>query len=275
LTCNFTGMSGGAQGSWNDAREVTSQDLTPLLRGPQYALPQAEKEARLLPIVRALCVDMARRCPPYGRFLKRLGGDPDAWQTLADVPPLPVSVFKRFRLSAVPPEKVVRELHSSGTSGQEPARIVIDKTTAFRQARALASILREHVGASRRPLLVLDAAESVAEGEQLSARGAAIRGVANFATETVFGLLQLPDGELVPEWPRIERFFDDHGDGPLLLFGFTFIVWTRFVEEAERRGARFKVGRSSRPGPCRRPSSRHAPRRCSAARPAPSWTSTA
>jgi len=215
-----------------------------LIRGPQYALDQPEKEARLLPIVRELCVDMGRRCPPYGRFLERLGGDPDGWQSLADVPPLPVSVFKRFQLSAVPPERILRELHSSGTTGQEPARIVIDKTTAFRQARALVSILKEHVGAARRPLLVLDAAESVAEGEQLSARGAAIRGVGNFATETVFALLQLPDGELVPEWPRIERFFNEHGDEPLLLFGFTFIVWTRFVEEAERRGARFSAAQA-------------------------------
>jgi hypothetical protein len=217
------------------------QQVDDLVRGPQYALGQAEKEARLLPLVRALCRDVGRRCPLYGRFLERLGRDANGWQTLADVPPLPVGVFKRFRLSAVPPQDVVRELLSSATTGQEPSRIVIDKTTAFRQGRALVSILKEHVGAARRPLLVLDAAESVAEGEQLSARGAAIRGVGNFATETVFGLDQRPDGELVPDWARIGRFFEEHGGGPLLLFGFTYVVWTRFVEEAERRGARFRA----------------------------------
>ena len=79
-------------------------------------------------------------------------------------------MFKRFLLAAVPPEKVVRQLLSSSTTGQEPSRIVIDKTTAFHQARALASILKEHLGGQRRPFLVLDARESAGEGDTLSAR---------------------------------------------------------------------------------------------------------
>ena len=153
------------------------QQIDDLIRGPQYALPQAEKESRLLPILRELCGDVAARCPPYSRFLDRLGTRPETWQTLADVPPLPAAMFKRFLLSAVPPEQVVRQLHSSATTGQQPSRIVIDKTTAFRQSRALVSILKDHIGPRRRPLLVLDAAESAAPGDVLTARGAAIRGV--------------------------------------------------------------------------------------------------
>ena len=101
-------------------------------------------------------------------------------------------------------------MHSSSTTGQQPSRIVVDKTTAFRQSRALVSILKEHIGNQRRPFLVLDAADSVAAGDSLTARGAAIRGVGNFASETVFAMTAAPSGDLAAHWDRIAGFFAKH-----------------------------------------------------------------
>jgi phenylacetate-coenzyme A ligase PaaK-like adenylate-forming protein len=215
-----------------------------LIRGPQYAMTQAEKDAALTPLLRGLCRDVAGRCTAYRRFLDKFGPDAEAWRSPADVPPLPVSMFKHFLLSAVEPEKVVRELHSSSTTGQQPSRITIDKSTAFRQARALASILMEHVGKRRRPFLVLDAAGSLSDGDSLTARGAAIRGVGNFASETVFAFDQTGDGNLAADWQRIDGFFTRHGAEPVLLFGFTFIVWSRFVLEMERRGRAYDASQA-------------------------------
>jgi hypothetical protein len=117
----------------------------------------------------------------------------------------------------------------------------VDKTTAFRQARALVSILKESIGTERRPYLVLDARESVGSGGSLTARGAAIRGIGNFAAETVFGMRQSESGDAVPDLDRIRTFFDRHRGRPVLLFGFTFMVWTRFVLEAESRGVAFET----------------------------------
>jgi len=216
-----------------------NQKIEALIHGPQYAMTPAEKDAVLTPILRLLCRDMADRCPPYRRFLERFGGNVEAWRTTADVPPLPASMFKNFQLSAIPPEKIVRELLSSSTSGQVPSRIVIDKTTAFRQSKALVAVLKEHLGNQRRPYLVLDAPDSVAAGGSLTARGAAIRGVGNFASETVFAMTPTPSGDFSPQWDRIAEFFANHQGQPVLLFGFTFIVWTRFVLEAQRRGIAF------------------------------------
>lgn len=215
--------------------------VSALIRGPQYELKQAEKDARLTPILAELCASMATSCAPYGRFLQRAGTPPETWRRVADVPALPVSMFKRFALVAVPPDKVVRELHSSSTTGQQPSRVFIDKTTSFRQTRALASVLKDHIGGQRRPFLVLDAPDAVAEGDQLSARGAAIRGVGSFATQTVFAMHKTASGDLVPDFDRIEAFFAEHGRGPVLVFGFTFVVWTRFALEVERRGLRVRA----------------------------------
>ena len=149
---------------------MLDQQVEALIRGPQYAMPQGEKDALLAPILMGLCRSVADRCPSYRRFLDRMGGNAGGWHTLADIPPLPAAMFKHFLLSAVPPEQIVRELHSSATSGQKPSRIVVDKTTAFRQSRALVSILKEHIGNKRRAFLVLDAADAVAEGSSLTAR---------------------------------------------------------------------------------------------------------
>jgi hypothetical protein len=216
-----------------------------LIRGPQYAMSRAEKQDVLLPILRASCIEMGRRCAEYGRFLARLGGRPENWLALADLPALPVSAFKRFLLSAVAPERVVRELHSSATTGGTPSRIVIDKATAFRQGRALVSILKEHLGSRRRPYLVLDAAESAVSADHLGARGAAIRGVGHFASETTYAMDAAPGGKLVPAWDRIDAFFTRHADAAVLLFGFTAIVWTRLVLEAEAAGRRFRAPRAT------------------------------
>src|SRR3972149_3288337 len=220
------------------------QQVDALIRGPQYAMRQAVKDTLLTSILRELCQEIGRNCPPYARFLQRLGRSPADWRGLADLPPLPVSMFKQFILAAVPPEKVVRQLLSSSTSGQQPSRIVIHKTTACRQTRALPSILKEHIGGHRRPYLVLDVEESAAAGDTLTARGAAIRGVGNFASETVYGMKKLPDGDLTTDWPRVEDFFHRHAYEPVLLFGFTFILWTRFVEEAEHRGIKFQASQA-------------------------------
>ena len=50
---------------------------------------------------------------------------------------------------------------------------------------------------------------------------------------------QARGGDLEANWDAMKRFFDAHQGEPVLLFGFTFVVWTRFVLEAERRGVAF------------------------------------
>ena len=225
------------QSSWLD------QQVDRLCTARQYTMAQREKEADLLPIFRQQCREMAEVCAEYGRFVRRLGRPIEEWQGLADIPPLPVTMFKHFELRAVPPESIVRELRSSATTGQSPSRIFVDKPTAFRQARALATVLAEHIGRQRRPFLVLDSPEAVAAGGELTARGAAIRGIANFASQTTFAMRGERDGDLVPDFHAVTDFFAANRDRPILIFGFTFIIWTRFVMEAERHGMRFDVPR--------------------------------
>jgi hypothetical protein len=216
-----------------------SSSVDGLIKGRQYDLLQAQKQEVLLPLLQDLCSQMSANCEAYGRFLRRLGPPASDWRSLADIPALPVTMFKQFELRGIPPQQVVRELRSSSTTGSSPSRIFIDKTTAFRQARALISLLKEDIGSARRPYLVLDAPESAQAGDQLTARGAAIRGIGNFASSTTFAFRLLPGGDLEPDIDALQRFFAEHADEQPLLFGFTFIVWSRFLLEMEKIGLRF------------------------------------
>lgn len=222
------------------AEQALTDMIDNLIKGDQYSATQDEKECYLMSILKPLITAVAQGCPQYGRFIARLGDAPEEWRGIADIPPLPVGVFKSMDLHAVPKENIVRVLQSSSTTGQSPSRIYVDKTTAFRQARALAAVLKEHIGKSRRPFLVIDEESSLGHGGEITARGAAIRGIANFASETVFALRKIEDGDIEPDYRLIEEFLSVNRDQPVLVFGFTYIVWSRFIQKAWEQGIKYE-----------------------------------
>lgn len=215
-----------------------------LLDMAPFTLPQQEKEARLVPVITAEMSRSIQGCPRVQDLARKQRWDLDACQRCADIPFIPVSMFKLFELRSVPAEQVVRELNSSSTTGQLPSRIFIDKETAFRQARALTIVLKDFLGGHRRPFLVLDVPEVMhPEASAITARGAAVRGIANFASSTSFAMRQCGDGAMKPDLERIQVFFDEHGHEEVLLFGFTFMVWKHLVLPLEREGLQFSAAK--------------------------------
>ena len=129
-----------------------------LLSLPPYGVPPDVKSAALLAAVREEIAHHYVNCPPYARWCRQQGFDPQRpINDVAAVPPLPVGIFKRMLLASVPESQIVRVLTSSGTSGQTPSRIPLDQTTRNRQMKALGAILSQRLGGPRRPFLILDA----------------------------------------------------------------------------------------------------------------------
>ena len=201
-----------------------------LLAGPVYGLYQAEREARLLPVLNALTAHHATACPPYGRILDAFGASPTATR-LADVPWLPVSLFKRERLVSVADDEVFKTLTSSGTTGQAPSRILLDRATAGRQTRALAAIMTSLLGPRRRPMLIVDGPGVVRDPKEFSARGAGIVGMLSFGRDHTYVL----DQEGRPDEAAVLEFARRHDGEPLLVFGFTFLVWEHLLEVFDGR----------------------------------------
>jgi hypothetical protein len=220
------------------------EQILRLIEEPQYALDPAEKERRLCAIFGEQIAHHRQALPSFARMIERLGFGEGPYERYEDVPWVHVSAFKAHELRSVPQEKVVRVVTSSATTSGTPSRIHIDKPTSFRQGKALAATLTDVVGKSRRPYLVLDAAEANADRSDLSARGAAIRGLLPFASEVTYALDSAGVGSaaLAPNEDRIRDFFAKHRGKPLLLFGFTYIVWTVVVSELQKRGVRFEGG---------------------------------
>src|SRR5437016_5759768 len=93
-------------------------------------------------------------CVPYQRTVRAHGFRPPfAFESVADVPALPVSMFKQFELRSVPSDKVIRVLRSSGTTEQVPSRIFLDADTSRLQAKALVRIFQPIIGTQRVPML--------------------------------------------------------------------------------------------------------------------------
>ncbi|MTD56333.1 LuxE/PaaK family acyltransferase [Amycolatopsis pithecellobii] len=163
------------------------------------------------------------RCPEYNRILSALGTG-ESFTSVADLPWLPVRLFKTHALKSIPEHEVFRVLTSSGTTGA-PSRIFLDKAAAAAQPRHLASTLQRVLGPSRLPMLVVDR-KSIMRSS--SARGAGVLGMANFGRRHVY----LLDESEKPDVSALQRFLAEHGGEPFLVFGFTFLVWQHLYEVA-------------------------------------------
>ena len=108
-----------------------------LLRQPAYATRPGEHRGLLRAAVREAIGHHYANCPAFARWYRKQGADPNAEiGDLAQVPFLPVSIFKRLPLESVGEKEIVRVLKSSATSSQTPSRVVLDRVTRDRQARA-------------------------------------------------------------------------------------------------------------------------------------------
>lgn len=203
-----------------------------LLKTPPYSLPADTRAERLLAAMHEAYRHHFEHCPAYRRFCEGRGLRANAnFATLADIPYLPVQAFKDSAdlLRSVPEEAIKTTLQSSATSGL-PSSVVIDGITAKRQARALAGVLSSALGPKRRPLLVFDADPRSGRGV-MGARSAAVQGFLNLAREVEYavahdeGILTLQRKALA-DWTARYR---EAGE-PVLLFGFTFLVYSLALE---------------------------------------------
>ncbi len=85
---------------------------------PPYSLKQSEREGALLRGLNDLTARHHLNCPEYCRIVDGGWGGSLTAGSLAEVPYLPVSLFKSQRLKSVPDEEIRVKLTSSGTTGQ-------------------------------------------------------------------------------------------------------------------------------------------------------------
>lgn len=196
-------------------------DLNPWHALTPYALERKAKNAMLTRGLLELTAQHAMLCPPYRQILEAQSFRPKAVQSTVDIPFLPVRLFKQLDLLSVPREDVVKTMTSSGTSGQSPSRIFLDRTTAANQTKALTRIVSAMTGVQRMPMIVVDSPAVIKDRALFSARGAGILGFSIFGRDRIFAL----DESMQLDIDAVAQFLDKHSGCPVLVFGFTFMVW--------------------------------------------------
>lgn len=201
-----------------------------LLAVPVFDLPQATKQVLLLTRLNALTHHHVDHCVAYANVLRAFGWTADAADYGA-LPYLAARLFKLAQWQSVPQEEVFKVLTSSGTTGA-PSQIVLDRETAALQSKVLVKILQEFVGKQRLPMLLVEQPALIQNRSGFSARGAGALGLSFLGRDHTYAL----DEQMRPNWPVIEAFCDKYAGQPVLLFGFTFMVWQCLLEPLRARG---------------------------------------
>ena len=209
-------------------------ELDALFARPPFSLCAGEKENILLPLFLELTQRHRSACPPYASMLTALGYEAQACRSLSDLPALPVGLFKRLALSSVH-EEDTRLITSSGTTGQNLSRVMLDGETAGLQRQALACIAADLIGPRRLPMLILDTPAAVRPPLNGTARGAGALGFSVCASKRVFALRE----DMSLDTGGMEAFLSERAGKPFFLFGFTFLVWKHFYKALEKTPRRF------------------------------------
>ncbi len=193
-----------------------------LINVPQYSLDKAAKTTALLPLLKDLYSFHIDNSPEFSSLVKVLSAKhPDAINSISDFPFLPVSSFKTHNLKSIREEDVFKVLTSSGTSGQEVSKIYLDKETAKLQTLALSKIINHVVGNKRLPMLIADSKAVFSNKQLFSARGAGILGLSVFGKDHTYIL----DDNFEFSEEAFNQFVEKYNGQPILIFGFTFMVW--------------------------------------------------
>jgi hypothetical protein len=202
----------------------------PLFKLPPFSLNKQDKQATLLPMLQRLMQQHQEKSTGFARISSATGFRQQAFTTIADVPFLPVSVFKNHDLKSIADTDVFKMLTSSGTTGQQVSKIYLDKQTASLQTSALAHIITSIIGQERLPMLIIDSKSVLRNRESFSARGAGILGLSVFGKQHTY----LLDNNYELNVSEVNAFLEKHNGQPMLLFGFTFIVWQYLFQLAEK-----------------------------------------
>ena len=194
-----------------------------------FTLPQAAKEEVLLKELSALVSHHREACAPYDRILAANGYT--GASSIAELPWLPVRLFKTLELKSIPDDEVFKTLTSSGTTG-EVSKIYLDKAAAAEQTRRLGATVQTVLGPKRLPMLLVDTKAMLKDRTSFSARGAGVLGMSTFGRDHVWAL----DNDGHVDLGAIRGFLEKHGDAPFLIFGFTYLVWLHLYEVARDNG---------------------------------------
>jgi|ETNmetMinimDraft_28_1059901.scaffolds.fasta_scaffold30339_2 phenylacetate-coenzyme A ligase PaaK-like adenylate-forming protein len=202
-----------------------------LLQFEQYSLEKEAKSRLLLQALDDLTKTHKVRCKDYGNIINSLYSESNKSQSLADVPYIPVSLFKTTKLQSVKDSEIIKTLTSSGTTSQAVSKIYLDKQTSVYQTRVLASIMTSFIGKKRLPMIFIDSDAIIKNRKMYSARGAGLTGLSIFGRDHFYAL----NDKMEINIDGLIEYIKKYENKEVLIFGFTYMIWQYFYEELKRK----------------------------------------
>ena len=193
---------------------------------PVFSLKKREKKDIYVRLMNKLVNHHYKKCGEYKRMLDILEYDLSIEHGLEDIPFIPARLFKLHRLSSINNSDIVKTIVSSGTTGQSPSTIVLDRENSLNQIRVLTKIISSIIGKKRIPMLVIDSPAVLKDRDMFSARGAGILGFSMLATKVEYAL----NNDMELNIDRVKKFSERYQNEPSLVFGFTYMIWEYFYK---------------------------------------------
>ena len=205
-----------------------------------YGLEKSVKQTLLLDTLNALTQWHQQECEPYKNIIAGIFKKGRA-RSLEEVPFVPVRLFKTLDLRSVKKGEVIKTLTSSGTTGQAVSRIYLDRETSIRQTRVLAAIIVAFLGGQRLPMVIIDSVDLLNDKTRFNARAAGILGFSIFGRQHYYCL----DENLNLNIEGLQDFLNKYQDKPILIFGFTYVIWQSLYQRILRTGKILSFGKNS------------------------------
>jgi phenylacetate-coenzyme A ligase PaaK-like adenylate-forming protein len=191
----------------------------------QFSISRTSKNKIMLGQLNKLHKHHMYNSKEYSKIAQKVFGIRESYSSIDELPFIPVSAFKNYSLKSVKDENVFKVLTSSGTTGQNVSKVYLDKETAKLQTNSLSKIISHVIGKKRLPMLIIDSKSVLSNRESFSARGAGILGLSVFGKDHTYVLnenFELDESKLI-------NFLEKYSGEPILIFGFTFMIWQYFI----------------------------------------------
>lgn len=161
----------------------------------------------------------------YKKILNFLGYSVKKEYQIADLPFIPVRLFKEMDLMSISKKNIYKVLKSSGTSGSNPSKIFLDKENAINQTSVLSKIMSHYLGNKRMPMLFIDQNPKLFDRNNFNARMAAINGFSIFGKNHAFAINEKNQ----IDYEVLNTFLEKYSSAEFLVFGFTSLIYENLL----------------------------------------------
>ena len=202
-------------------------NLNYLINQNPYSFNQNQKKKFFIKFLNRLTLYHYNNSDLYKKILNLLRRKKKSFSRIADIPFIPVRLFKDFDLLSIKKKKIIKIMYSSGTTNNQLSKIYLDKKNASNQIKVLQKIVSNFLGNERLPMLIVDTKQEKIDRKKFGARTAAINGFSIFGRDHTYIL----KNEKEIDYSRLNSFLKKYNNKKFLVFGFTSLIYENLIRK--------------------------------------------